>query len=217
MASPDPAVRQAALMQFSHLPKETQERFVPSLMVAMSSDDAGVRLDAARTLRSLGISSDQTAKDLRKENPRTGESSRMAAYREVQAAKGEFPDIESALASERPAPVDAETQALAPSLGQAAIDQSLIAALDDPDPLLRSHAARKLALQQPVPAETLPKLIGLLSDSEAEVRASAASAIASMGPRARLAVPGLLKLVGDPDPGVRVVAADALQQVQPQP
>jgi HEAT repeat protein len=52
---------------------------------------------------------------------------------------------------------------------------SLVALLEDPDPLLRIEAARGLATLDAV--ECLPLLIGMLKDSEAEVRAAAREAL----------------------------------------
>lgn len=214
LVSKDSGVREEAMREFGELPPTTKERFVPNLMVAMSSDDPGIRLDAARVLRAMGISADKTAHDLRKEVPKKGESSRLTAYREVQAAKKEdFPDLRHALDEEKrfPGTFGENEEVREKRLG---FDRALIDSLRDPDPLVRAHAARQLSQLHPVPLEALPQLTDLLRDKETEVRASAAAAIAGMGPSARSAIPALMSLAGDPEPGVRAVAADALDQLQ---
>lgn len=218
LVSRDPAVRTPAIQEFQSLPSEAKERFVPSLMVAMSDEDKGLRLDAARLMRGMGISSDKTARDLRKEMPKKGESSRVTAYKEVQASKKEeFPDLRAALKEERQTGEGLEQDStLRPNSRQSGLAESLLESLNDEDPLVRAHGARQLSKIQPIPAEALPRLIELLHDEDSQVRSSAASAIASIGPSAQSAIPSLMKLAGDPDPRVRAVASDALKELQVQ-
>lgn len=220
LVSRDPAIRLEAKEEFSKLPPDIKERFVPSLMVAITDEDEGVRLDSARLLRQLGVSADRSARDVRKEPvaPKKAESSRVMAYKEIQAAKKEdFQEIDRMTIDEEKGSSSAlsENDATRPTRSRG-FNDALLVGLSDPDPMVRAHAARRLGTMHPIPPDALPALTDLLNDTDAEVRASAIGTIASFGPAGRSAVPALLRLTGDPDPGVRQLASDALQQVQPE-
>lgn len=89
----------------------------------------------------------------------------------------------------------------------------LVAALSDPEWLVRSSAAMALPAVWPDPDEVLPLLLPLFDDPEASTRRSAALATATFGPRALRAVPSLARAVSKPDPWVADDAAVALKAI----
>ena len=72
---------------------------------------------------------------------------------------------------------------------------SLIAALDDRDPEVRSYACRALSVMGDRAAPAVPALIKRLSDEDENVRRSAARALGQVGPGAREAIPALIELM----------------------
>jgi HEAT repeat protein len=226
LLSPSDAVRREAIRELETLTPDMRERFVPTLMVALSDEHPAVRADAARLLKSMGIAADGRAAEMRRaveqEKEREKAASRKAAMDEIQKDKEHgFPDLRSIMDEEKKAQAAlAADDALKPSRGAGAgTTASLMEGLKDPDPWVRARSARRLSLVRGTPVEAIPALVDLLRDKDTEVRASAAGALGSMGPAAQSAVPALLKSLGDPDPGVRQIVGEALQQIQtaPQP
>jgi HEAT repeat protein len=83
----------------------------------------------------------------------------------------------------------------------------LAAALTDPSPETRYHAARGLARVGPGSAEAVPVLTEALRDPDWEVRMESAWALAAVGGAAAPAEPALIATLRDPDPQVRASAA----------
>ena len=77
-------------------------------------------------------------------------------------------------------------------IGTAAIP-ALVDALQNPDPLLRRHAAQALARIGPEARDAVPDLIVALQDRDEEVRKNVARALGQIGPAAEAAVPALLE------------------------
>jgi hypothetical protein len=80
-------------------------------------------------------------------------------------------------------------------IGAPAVPQ-VTAMLGDPDPKLRTRAARILAQIGPDAKAAVPALIARLNDQDEDVRKSAARALGQMGPDAAEAVPALLRAAG---------------------
>ena len=91
----------------------------------------------------------------------------------------------------------------------------LAAALQDPDPKIRSEAAIVLNYADPTDKRAIPILIGLLAEGDRQFIGSAISGIKAMGSAAKPAVPALEHaLAADPDVTVRMDAAQALVQIE---
>src|SRR5689334_6537455 len=93
LVSTNPAIRGQAVKEFHELPRETQEEFVPSLMVALTDDDPGVHADASRLLRELGHAPGQGPEELtpaaQREKQMARDADRKAALKEIQKDKKE--------------------------------------------------------------------------------------------------------------------------------
>lgn len=91
-----------------------------------------------------------------------------------------------------------------------ALDPKLVARLRDPDPVLRTQAAKELGKLGPRAAPASDALAGLLRDADPMVRGMAAAALGKIGPPAAQHVDGLVTMLRDPVIPVRFWAADAL-------
>ncbi len=91
---------------------------------------------------------------------------------------------------------------------------SVVDSLKDPDPWVRSQAARRLAMVRPAPVEAIPVLVKMLNDKETESRRAAVAALGSFGHLAQDAVLPLNSALSDPDPTVRALAEESLKQIQ---
>jgi HEAT repeat protein len=83
-------------------------------------------------------------------------------------------------------------------IGEEAVP-SLIVALSDPDPDVRAHAARAVAILGPKAQSAVPALIRLLHDPDDYVRRNAARALGQIGPAAKDAIPSLIELLKEPE------------------
>jgi HEAT repeat protein/beta-lactamase regulating signal transducer with metallopeptidase domain len=111
----------------------------------------------------------------------------------------------SSMARVAPSPETYEAPAAQDTVDPRVI-QSLIAALDDEDVVVRREAAAALARLRAVPA--IPALTGLLQDPDDDVRRVATAALARM--RDERAVDGLVLALRDAQPEVRKAAAEGL-------
>lgn len=219
LVSPDADTRAAATQEFHKLPPEAQQRFAPDLMVALSDDNPDVREQAKELLQELGASNPDvkvsSGLDLPTLPPAPPHSDRQDALNAVRKDTQEsFPDMKAEMEKEKAGgPPDADI--LKNENAGLSANSALLESLQDPDPWVRSRAARRLSLIHPAPVEAIPALIDLLKDKDTEVRASAAGALGSMGPVAHQAIPALLHTLGDADEGVREIAGEALKQIQP--
>jgi HEAT repeat protein len=84
--------------------------------------------------------------------------------------------------------------------------------LVDPEPRIRSAAARALAK---LDEGAIPVLLKDLSDANENIRAGAAHALGLFGSRGGAAVPALSAALSDGDPYVRLSAAEALTRIDP--
>ena len=212
-------VRAQAIQEFHQLPRDTQEQFVPSLMVEMTDEDPGVRADAAALLKELGLARQQTPPLTPQEvaeKQAARDAERREELQEIQKAKKDsFGDLEREMDQEKKSETEISRRDLQPSREGAGVSAALLEGLRDSDSWVRARSARKLSLIHPAPVEAIPDLIKMLDDSDTEARARAAGALASMGPAAQSAAPALLQHLGDPNPGVRQIVAEALHSVQP--
>jgi len=76
---------------------------------------------------------------------------------------------------------------------------ALIQSLSDPDPGVRTQAARALARMGDTAKPALPELIQALRDPDEGVRIAATKALGQMGPTAAPALPALIDLLKTPD------------------
>jgi hypothetical protein len=212
LVSTDPAIRERAIKQFNRLSKSSKEEYVPDLMMAVSSDDAGLSQDAQALLSKLGVTDrpdtatmQKTAKE--EEAHPFGAAVRQNSVEELNATKEkEFGESRQQLENEKKAQYGSN----------ATMQTSVIEALKDSDPMIRSHAARQLSTLRPTPVEAIPQLIELLKANDTESRGAAAAALGAMGPEARDAIPALTQQLGDGSTSVRQIVADALQQIRGQ-
>jgi len=75
----------------------------------------------------------------------------------------------------------------------------LIQSLSDPDPGVRTQAARALARMTDKAKPALPALTAALNDPDEDVRIAATRALGQLGPAAAPALPELIKLLHEPD------------------
>lgn len=220
LVAPDAGIRAKAVTEFNRLPHDTQEQFVPTLMVALSSDDPAIHDQAAALLNQLG-KAPKTALDAAPvaptENPATRQAREQQSFHEIQQNdQSRYKKMRQLLAEEK--------QGLPALPGEDAardssdpIRQALWDGLSDPDPFVRSRSAQRLGTLQPPMPEAVPALIQLLTDKNKECRGAAAAALGAMGSMAHDAIPGLRRLAADPDPNVSAIADAALRQVQGAP
>lgn len=71
----------------------------------------------------------------------------------------------------------------------------LVQALNDPEPAVRTAAARALAAIGPEASQATPALMQALDDRDHQVRVAAARALGQIGPAAHEAVPALLQVL----------------------
>jgi HEAT repeat protein len=218
LVSPDADVRANAEVEFHKLPPEAQQRFAPDLMVSLSDDNPEVRAQAKRLLQELGAANPDLKINAVREVPKQAapaRSDRLDTLKSIHKdTQDSFPDMQAEMKKEK---FDAPEYSEVFKSEHEGFNThaALLESLKDPDPWVRSRAARRLALVHPIPVEAIPTLIDLLKDQDTEVRASAAGALGSIGPAARQAIPALLHTLGDSDQGVRQIAGDALKQIQP--
>lgn len=82
--------------------------------------------------------------------------------------------------------------------------------LGDPDPVIRTQAAKELGKLGPAAASAADSLEPLLADPDPMVRGMAAAALGKIGVVAEDGVQGLVRMLEDPVIPVRFWAADAL-------
>jgi HEAT repeat protein len=90
---------------------------------------------------------------------------------------------------------------------------ALVERLDDPDPVVRVHAAMVLGSLGEGAQEAVPALVKLLREGEVQDRRVAALALGEVGPAAEEAVQALLEATGDEDEGVSKLAMRALEGI----
>jgi HEAT repeat protein len=215
LVSPDDTVRARAIARFERLKPQAKEAYVPDLMMAVNDENPGVRQDAQRLLKEMGVQSRKAEPDLK---------AKMSAERSVltdvtpgrspedlrAAREKEFGDMRRQLEEEK-------RQLGGSEVASNSMPSPVLEALEDPDPLIRSHAARQLSTIRPMPVQAIPTLIKMLKAKDTESQVAAAAALGAMGPAAREAIPGLINLIGRSDTAVRQIAGEALKQIQPQP
>jgi HEAT repeat protein len=92
---------------------------------------------------------------------------------------------------------------------------ALVAALNDPNRLVRDRAVWALVFIDPTGKEVLIHLYAPLKDMDAGVRTTTVKAIGRLGPSAEPAIPELERLLQDPAPSVRIASAQALVEIGP--
>jgi HEAT repeat protein len=219
LVSPLPAVRDAAVVEFNQLSRDVQERFIPTLMVGMSSEDSGVHDQSAALLKKLGAAQ-KTPRDApvaRTVEPADVRETRDAERRdEISRLKTDrYKDLKKELDDEKRAQSPLVDHDAAPKTDL--IRDALMDGLTDPIAFVRSRSARRVASIQPPMVEAVPVLIDLLKDPDPECRSSAAGALGAMGPVASDAIPALSHLMSDHDPNVRALAAEAMREVGGRP
>jgi hypothetical protein len=212
-------VREDAVTEFNQLPHETQERFVPTFMVGLSSDDPDVHDLSASLLKKLDAMPQASTEDVPaapEETPvqrKTREQQSLEEIRQVKTDryKKMQDELEAAKKEEAQSPSAEDAQG---DKKTDPIRDALLDGLTDPTPFVRSRSARRLAGLQPPMVEAIPALTKMLGDSDVECRGSAAGALGAFGPAASDAIPQLEKLDGDSDPNVRAIAMEALRQIR---
>ena len=99
-------------------------------------------------------------------------------------------------------------------VGEPTVSSALVAALGDPDSLVRSEAASTLGVRRDDAPDVVPALVHTLGDDEGFVRMNAGEALAKIG---EPAVPALLAALASADVYVRQEAARALDDMRPYP
>jgi HEAT repeat protein len=213
LGSDNAVVRSRAIAEFHRLSPQEKETFVPDLLIAVDDQDPGVSRDASQLLQEMGVGARSETDAMKKQiaqdktgfgdapqknewaaSPSDGEERFGAMRKEIEREKSsEFGKL---------SPDDMSPQAM------------VLEALKDPDPIVRSHAARALSTLHPVPVQAIPTLVEMLRDSDAETRGAAAAALGAMGPAGAPALPMLLKQLGDPDPAARQIIQQAVQEIQ---
>lgn len=89
----------------------------------------------------------------------------------------------------------------------------LMAALNDPAPLVREHAAEALGEIGPDAKEVIPALVKSLKDPDARVRRDAVRSLGQMGTAAKSAIDSIRPLLEDKDDKVRKAARTSLKQI----
>ncbi|MDJ0976003.1 MAG: HEAT repeat domain-containing protein [Planctomycetota bacterium] len=90
---------------------------------------------------------------------------------------------------------------------------ALVARLADPDPVVRTQAAKELGKRGPDAAEAGQALALLIADPDPMARSMAAAALGKIGPPAGHAVDALVVMLADPVIPARFWAADALGRI----
>jgi hypothetical protein len=128
---------------------------------------------------------------------------------------GQYADLKQQMDMEKKGQVTLDaTQLRSDADASASPMSTVVDSLKDPDPWVRSQAARRLAMVRPAPMEAIPTLIKMLNDKETESRRAAVAALGSFGHLAKDAVLPLNASLSDPDPTVRALAAESLKQIQ---
>jgi|GEM_PF-6198822 len=213
-------VREEAVKEFNQLPRETQDQFVPTLMVGLSSDDPEVHEQSAALLKKLGAApKGQTDVPVMPRETSTARKTRdQQSLEEIRQMKTDrYKNLKTELEHEK-AQAGISAENAGPEKNQRdLIRDGLLDGLTDPTSFVRSRSARRIANMQPPMVEAIPALIKMLNDTDAECRGSAAGALGSIGPAAHDAIDPLAKLTGDADPNVRGIAHAALQQIRGAP
>jgi len=212
-------IREDAVVEFNQLPHETQERFIPTLMVGLSSDDSEVHDQSAVLLKKLDAmprAETDEAPAAVVETPVQQKTREQQSLEEIQQLKTDrYQNLKTELEKEKQADARNPSELDKPDDKKTdPIRDALFDGLTDPAPFVRSRSARRLAGLQPPMVEAIPALTKMLGDSDAECRGSAAGALGSFGPVASEAIPALEKMDGDPDLNVRAIALDALHQIR---
>jgi HEAT repeat protein len=90
---------------------------------------------------------------------------------------------------------------------------TLITDLQDPDQIVRIHAATILGSMGEDAEPAVPALINLLENGDIYDRRLAAMTLGEIGPAAEDAIPALLAAVDDEDEGLAKMAEEALEQI----
>jgi len=223
LLSNDSDVRLKAVDVFNKMPSDAKYKLVPDFMVALSSEDPAVRARATKILNILGVKPAEQAteaqKSLEKEKQELSASQkdgdRTKAFEEIQSGKSDgYDEMRKSLISEKEIVGFNDPTELRGQSGSAAAAYPLMEALKDPDPVMRTRAARRLGELRPAPVDAIPLLADMLTDKDRDLRLAAAGALGGFGPDARSAVPALMRALNDEDAGVRQIAGDALKQIQ---
>jgi HEAT repeat protein len=92
----------------------------------------------------------------------------------------------------------------------------LIAALKDPDAMVRANAAITLGFLREQSQLVVPALVGALGDEENRVALSAAKGLARLKSDARSAIPALLQEAQSADSDRRAASINAIKQIDPE-
>ena len=90
---------------------------------------------------------------------------------------------------------------------------TLIADLQDPDQIIRIHAATVLGSMGEDAEAAVPALIEMLKTGNIHDRKLAALTLGEIGPAAEEALPALFAVVDDDDDGLAEMAEEALEQI----
>lgn len=96
-----------------------------------------------------------------------------------------------------------------------ALDEMIRLAGEDPDPLVREHAAEAIGDIGPTAANGIPTLVKALKDPVARVRRDAVRSLGQMGPAAKDALPEIRAAMNDPDSNVKTAATRAVRLIDP--
>jgi len=219
LVSPLAEVREHAVTEYRTLPLAIRERFVQSLMVAMSDDNPQVRGQAAKLIKELGVASRPKTETPTKprasdaEAVQAREQERAKTLQSIQAPKTDrYQNLKAELQNEKE--TQPEWMAVKGQASQDNLKSTLLAGLGDTDPFMRSRSARRLQILNPMPSEALPLLEPMLSDPDPDCRAAAAIALSAYGPEAHAYVSKIGTLTHDSDEKVRIAARESLRQIQ---
>ncbi|MBY0525129.1 MAG: HEAT repeat domain-containing protein [Gemmataceae bacterium] len=93
--------------------------------------------------------------------------------------------------------------------------QGLIEKLQDPQQVVRLHAATVLGTLGDAAAAAVPVLVAMLEAGDVHDRRLAALTLGEIGPAAEQAIPTLCDAVDDEDEGVVELAVSALEAIDP--
>ncbi len=183
LRDPDPRARRMAV-EFLELIEDAATPALPLLVTSLTDEDRYVRRSAARTIANIapekaalavpGLANLLNDSDL---NVRRAAAKTLAEMGPL--AQAAVPALAKAVVSGDPvARVDAmeALRSIGPDAGKAAVPQ-LIEALRNPDPRVKSQAAKVLGSFKGVAAAAIPGLQHALGDDMQEVRDSASQAI----------------------------------------
>ncbi len=229
----DEPTRLQGVEEFNRMSAESQQRLVPDFMVAMSDDDPGTRKIASRILKAMGVKIETKMPDAKKEmsdeksKDHTGDKwedekrlkedvskDKWSELKKMQSEENKnYSSMKEQLDQDKKAFLDAALLT-ADSRDHSSPQNSVMQALEDPDPWVRAQAARRLGSIRPAPVEAIPSLMNMLREKLPESRRAAAAALGSFGTLAEKAAPALTAALSDSDPATRQLAQDALKQIQ---